>query len=164
MILESVGNDPSPSSIPLPLKILLDFISLGFLSLLIGIVTGLIGSYIFRKMRFLTHSAIKETLLVFCYGYLAYAVGELAGQSGIICLLTTGVILAHYGWYNLSPQGKVLSSATIQVIGFALEAFVFCYLGLSYFAYYDGYWSWALIGIEFGVCIVARIVGTVILI
>lgn len=87
----------------MPLKILMDFISLGFLSLLIGIVTGLVGSYIFRKMRFLTHSAIKETLLVFCYGYVAYGIGELAGQSGIICLLTTGVILAHYGWYNLSP-------------------------------------------------------------
>jgi NhaP-type Na+/H+ or K+/H+ antiporter len=111
----SLGNDPSPSasSIPLPIKILMDFALLGILSLGIGISVGLIISYIFKRMRFLTHSAIKETLLVFCSGYLAYAIGELAGQSGIICLLTTGVIIAHYGWYNLSPQGKVLSSATI---------------------------------------------------
>ena len=99
-----LGNNPSePSKIPLPLKILLDFISLGFLSLLIGILTGLLGSYVFKKMRFLTHSAIKETLIIFCSGYVAYAIGELAGQSGIICLLTAGVIMAHYGWYNLSP-------------------------------------------------------------
>jgi ABC-type microcin C transport system permease subunit YejB len=57
--------------------------------------------------------------------------------------------MAHYGWYNLSPQGKVLSSASFQVIGFALEAFVFCYLGLSFFSYAGFYWSWSLIGIEF---------------
>ena len=159
-----LGNDPAPSggsTIPLPIKILLDFVILGISSLLIGITTGLVGSYIFKRMRFLTHSAIKETLLIFCFGYLAYSAGELAGQSGIICLLTTGVIVAHYGWYNLSPQGKVLSSASYQVIGFALEAFVFCYLGLSFFSYAGFYWSWSLIGIEFLICIVARIVGTI---
>jgi len=90
----------------------LDFVALGVLSLLIGIITGLVGSYVFKRMRFLTHSAIKEALLIFCFGYIAYSAGELAKQSGIICLLTTGVVMAHYGWYNLSPQGKVLSSAS----------------------------------------------------
>jgi hypothetical protein len=47
------------------------------------------------------------------------------------------------------------------VIGFALEAFVFCYLGLSYFAYAEYYWAWSFIAIEFGICILARIIGTV---
>jgi hypothetical protein len=47
------------------------------------------------------------------------------------------------------------------VIGFALEAFVFCYLGLSFFVYADFYWAWAFIVIEFFICIFARIVGTV---
>ena len=106
----TLGNDPAGGGgIPLPIKILLDFVTLGVCSLLIGITTGLVGSYIFKRMRFLTHSAIKEALLIFCFGYLAYSAGELAGQSGIICLLTTGVVMAHYGWYN---QGKVLSSAS----------------------------------------------------
>ena len=69
----------------------------------IGLVLGLIASYIFKKMRFLTVSAIKEVLLTFCFGYLAYGLGEMAHMSGIICLLTTGVVFAHYGWFNLSP-------------------------------------------------------------
>ncbi len=76
-----LGNDPAPeggSKVPLPIKILLNFIELGLLSLVIGIVTGLVGSYMFKRMRFLTHSAIKETLLIFCFGYLAYSAGELA--------------------------------------------------------------------------------------
>jgi NhaP-type Na+/H+ or K+/H+ antiporter len=94
-------------------------------------------------------------------GYLAYSVGELIHVSGIICLLTCGIVMAHYGWYNLSPQGKHLSSAAIQVIGFGLEAFVFAYLGLSFFSVYDFDWSWQFILIEMLICIIARFIGTV---
>lgn len=96
-------------------------------------------------------------------GYLSYSVGEIVHVSGIISLLTSGVLMAHYGWYNLSPQGKVLSSATFQVIGFGLEAFVFAYLGLSFFSLYEKDWSYQFILVEAGICIVARFVGTVIL-
>jgi len=95
----------------LPLNILLDFLKLGFGSVAIGIIFGLGASFMVKKMRFLTVSAIKETVLIFCFGYISYSLGELAHLSGIICLLTTGVVMAHYGWYSLSPQGKHLSSA-----------------------------------------------------
>jgi NhaP-type Na+/H+ or K+/H+ antiporter len=53
-------------------------------------------------MRFVTVSAVKETLLIFCFGYLAYATGEAFSMSGIIALLTSGVVMAHYAWYSLS--------------------------------------------------------------
>lgn len=108
----------------------------------IGLAIGLIGSYVLKKMRFITISSIKETLFIFSCGYLAYALGEMASLSGIISLLTSGIVIAHYGWYNLSPQGKTVSSVAIQVIGFGFEAFVFAYLGLSYFSYIDYPWSW----------------------
>ncbi len=149
------------SPVKLPFAILIQFIILGLGSLGIGLVLGLIASYIFKKMRFLTVSAIKEVLLTFCFGYLAYGLGEMAHMSGIICLLTTGVVFAHYGWFNLSPQGKHLSSAAFQVIGFGFEAFVFCYLGLSFFSFAPNDWSWQFILLEGLVCIIARMVGTV---
>ena len=88
------------------LTILWQFILLALTSLAVGITLGLVASYMLKKMRFLTVSSIKETLLVFSMGYMAYAVGELLHASGIICLLTCGITMAHYGWYNLSPQGK----------------------------------------------------------
>jgi NhaP-type Na+/H+ or K+/H+ antiporter len=83
--------------------ILLDFVILALGSLAIGLFFGLAASYMLKKMKFLTANALKETLVIFSIGYIAYAVGELAHMSGIICLLTSGVIMAHYGWYNLSP-------------------------------------------------------------
>ena len=86
-----------------PFRILGDFLLLGIGSILIGLAFGLIASLIFKHMRFLTVSAIKETLLILCFGYLAYAAAELIGMSGIISLLTSGIIMAHYAWFSLSP-------------------------------------------------------------
>jgi len=138
-----------------------DFLILGIGSISIGIVMGLLASYMLKKFRFISVSSIKETLVIFCVGYIAYATGEMLHMSGIICLLTSGVVMAHYAWYNLSPQGKNLSSATIQVIGFGFEAFVFAYLGISFFSYIDGDWSYSFILVEMVICIVARFAGTI---
>jgi NhaP-type Na+/H+ or K+/H+ antiporter len=90
-------------------QIIGSFLALSSGSLGIGILYGLIASILLKKMRFLTVSSIKETLLIFCFGYMSYATGELTEMSGIICLLTSGIVMAHYGWYNLSPQGKHVS-------------------------------------------------------
>jgi sodium/hydrogen exchanger-like protein 6/7 len=98
-----VGDNTEEFTGGTPFKIIGNFLLLGVASLGIGIIFGLIGSYIFKRMRFLTVSAVKETLLIFCFGYMAYATGELVHMSGIISLLTSGVVMAHYAWYNLSP-------------------------------------------------------------
>lgn len=52
------------------------------------------------------------------------------------------------------------------MIGFGFEAFVFAYLGLSFFSYVDTVhmeypWSWNFILVELVICIVARFSGTV---
>jgi len=86
-----------------PFKIIGEFLVLGSVSILIGFIMGLISSYTLKRMRFVTVSAIKETFLIFCFGYLSYSISELIDMSGIISLLTSGIIMAHYCWYNLSP-------------------------------------------------------------
>lgn len=95
-----------------PFSILGKFLLLGFVSIAIGLVVGLLSSYIFKVARYLSHSAIIETSLMFCFAYISYTLSMILGMSGIITLLTTGIVMAHYTWYNLSPQGKHVSSAT----------------------------------------------------
>lgn len=103
------GAIQSGVNIMTPLQIIGSFLALGFGSVGIGIAYGLFASFLLKKLRFITVSSIKETLHIFCFGYLSYSTGELAGMSGIISMLTSGIIMAHYGWYNLSPQGKHVS-------------------------------------------------------
>lgn len=81
----------------------LQFIILGVVSLLIGLVFGLCQSYLMKKVRSLTRDPVAECAIIFAVGYISYVVAELCHFSGIISLLTSGVTMAHYGWYNLSP-------------------------------------------------------------
>ena len=91
-----------------PFIILGQFIMLGVVSLSIGIIFGFLSSFIFKYCRFLTVNAITETFIIFALSMVAYFTSSLtviAGieMSGIISLLTCGIIQSHYTWYNLSP-------------------------------------------------------------
>lgn len=43
--------------------------------------------------------------------------------------------MAHYTWFNLSPQGKTISSVTFSILGSLAESVVFIYIGLCVFTY-----------------------------
>jgi NhaP-type Na+/H+ or K+/H+ antiporter len=47
------------------------------------------------------------------------------------------------------------------VASYAIEAFVFGYLGLTFPAYMEFDWSWTLILVELFVIIVGRFIGTI---
>ena len=85
-----------------PFEILGDFLLLGICSIAIGLAMGIVASLMFKHMRSLTLSSTVECLVIFCMGYTAYVCAELASFSGIIALLTSGVVMAHYAWYSLS--------------------------------------------------------------
>jgi NhaP-type Na+/H+ or K+/H+ antiporter len=87
---------------------------------------------------------------------LSYYVSEILSQSGITSLVSCAIIEAHYTWFNLSPQGKHVTSVTFQTFGYAAEAFVFSFIGLSLMYYTDYPFSWQLIIAEFFIVIIGR--------
>ena len=86
-------------------RIVSDFFLLSFLSLTIGMIFGAISAIILKYFRAITTDAVAECIFLFSFGYLCYVSAETLKQSGIIALLTCGIMMAHYSWYNLSPQG-----------------------------------------------------------
>mmetsp|Transcript_15682 Transcript_15682/g.21273 ORF Transcript_15682/g.21273 Transcript_15682/m.21273 type:complete len:356 (+) Transcript_15682:59-1126(+) len=143
-----------------PFDILWDFINLGFGSILIGLTYGIIATAVFKNIRSLCRDATVECLTIFCFGYMAYCTSELCAFSGIIALLTSGVVMAHYAWYSLSPQGKHGSYLVFSTLGFAMTGFIFSYLGITFFAYNDYWWSWELILVELVIIFLGRYGGT----
>ena len=89
------------------------FIALGLLSILLGLVFGIILTYLLKVCRFISHSAIAETFVIICVTMLCYYVSEILKQSEITSLVTCAMVLGHYAWYNLSPQGKHVTSVSI---------------------------------------------------
>jgi len=143
-----------------PFHILANFFSLGFNSLFIGVVFGLLSSYILKTFRAFSKSPVSESMMIFCMAYLSYVISETAKYSGIITLLTAGVVMAHYTWYNLSPQGKQSSFIVFQFLGYLVEAFVFSYLGLTFFSYGGFKWSPGLFAVELVIICLGRGLGT----
>ena len=78
---------------------------------------------------------VVECSMIFLFAYMSYVVSELLELSGIIALLTCGLIMAHYTWFNLSRQGRHSSSVVFQFISYLAEGFIFAYLGLTFFAF-----------------------------
>lgn len=144
-----------------PFVILFQFILLGFVSLTIGLLFGFLTSFIFKHAGFLRVNAVTETFLILALSMLSYFVAEmteLAGirMSGIISLLTCGIIQSHYTYYNLSPQGKITSTLTIRFLGTAAEAGIYSYIGLSLYSNLSGWWSWDFIIYETIIVIIGR--------
>ena len=69
--------------------------------------------------------------------------------------------MAKYTWYNLSPQGKQSSFIVFQFLGYATEAFVFAYLGLTFFSYQNLKWSPHLFLFELLIIFFGRGLGTI---
>jgi NhaP-type Na+/H+ or K+/H+ antiporter len=86
-----------------PMNIMGNFTSLGFWSLMMGIMFALWSAWLLKKYRSFSKNQIHEVLIIFCFGYIAYILSEISELSGIITLLTCGIVMSHYTWYNLSP-------------------------------------------------------------
>ena len=73
---------------------------------MVGVAAALLCAYLLKKYRMFSHNPVAECVMIFCMGYLSYVISEVMHLSGIITLLTCGIVMAHYAWFNLSPQGK----------------------------------------------------------
>jgi len=138
----------------------MEFGSLGFRSIMCGIVTAVLSALLFKKVRALTKTPVVECTMVFSIAYISYVLAELWHLSGIITLLTCSVVMANYTWYNMSPQGKQSSVVIFKFLGFLAESFVFSYLGLTFFSYKYLEWSYELIIVEMCVILIGRGLGT----
>lgn len=91
-----------------PLIILIQFVVLGLILLIIGLFFGLLTSFVFKHLPFLTTNAVTETFLLFAISMISYFVADMTEifhikMSGIISLLTCGIIQSHYTYWNMSP-------------------------------------------------------------
>lgn len=74
-----------------------------FFSTFIGAVFAFGCTYILKQFRTLSKSPIGCALM-FCMAAISYLIAEYNQRSGIIAILTCGMLMSNYAWYNLSPQ------------------------------------------------------------
>lgn len=88
--------------------IFLTFLKIFACSIVIGIISGIITTLMFKHLRFLlTEKGVAEVALVLLTGYSAYILSEWASMSGVISMLFCGITLSHFNVYNLSDEGRI---------------------------------------------------------
>ena len=126
---DPTGPDWSEAEIP---NALISFLTVSFLSVLLGVVLGLVASFLFKHTDLSDYPKL-ETSLLFSFCYLCYATGESLGLSGIMALFFHGVTLSHYNSYNLSSTAHVASEHIFSTLSTIAETAVFLYMGMGVF-------------------------------
>jgi NhaP-type Na+/H+ or K+/H+ antiporter len=84
------------------------FFLTSFASVAIGLIVGLLCSYFFKVCYFMRNSEVIDTAVVYCFGLIAYLLGD-KWFSGVISVLVCGIVMSHYLHYNLTERGQALS-------------------------------------------------------
>ncbi|MBX9698690.1 MAG: Na+/H+ antiporter, partial [Acetobacteraceae bacterium] len=74
---------------------------------------------------------LLETALSFLVCYASYLGAEALGVSGVIAVVTTGVLLGRAQYRAFSPETRVYARAVWQFIEFVLNSLVFILIGLQ---------------------------------
>lgn len=133
-----------------------EFINLIILSLIIGVIVGLISSKFMMFLKNFDLNRIQESIVVLLFAFISYMLSEELGLSPIISLLFTGLTMSNYTQYNLSFQARDDSSVVSRILAHITEAFVFAYLGLTAFYYIQNSFSLSFVMIEIVIVTLGR--------
>ncbi|CAK9175900.1 unnamed protein product [Ilex paraguariensis] len=108
-----------------------NFLSLFFLSTLLGVLIGLLSAYIIKKLYFGRHSTDREIALMILMAYLSYVMAELFDLSGILTVFFCGIVMSHYTWHNVTESSRVTTKHAFATLSFVAELFIFLYVGMD---------------------------------
>jgi len=111
--------------------VLVNFFRLSVLSLLLGIILGLITAFILKTSFWQKHSTDREVSLLAALGFMSYLAAESLGLSGVFAVFFCGLTQSHYAWHSLSPSAKVVSVYAFRVMSFLAELMLFLSSGLD---------------------------------
>lgn len=110
--MRDFANDPEKAKDFELWPIIVNFLRLLSLSILVGLIAGFVYSFLTKQARFLAQNVVAESFVMLAFAMISYFVAEIMEVSAIVSLLTTAIIMSHYAWHNLSPQGKHVTSVT----------------------------------------------------
>nr|AAP20432.1 Na+/H+ antiporter NHX5 [Zea mays subsp. mays] len=111
------------------LQVFGNFLYLFSTSTLLGIATGLITSFVLKKLYFARHSTTRELAIMMLMAYLSYMLAELFSLSGILTVFFCGVLMSHVTWHNVTESSRITSRHVFAMLSFIAETFIFLYVG-----------------------------------
>ncbi len=104
-----------------------DFVAAIGVAALVGLLVGAISIGVRARL----HDATVNTAISFAVPFLAYAPAEHLGASGLVAVVTTGLVTGYWGPSVLRAQDRLAESVNWRTIAFLLESGVFLLMGLE---------------------------------
>ncbi|CAI5456198.1 unnamed protein product [Caenorhabditis angaria] len=136
------------------------FLSVSLGGLTIGMLCGAMTSFM---TRYTENVRVVEPVFLFGMAYLSYIGAELFHFSGIIALITCGLLQSHYARYNISYKSSTCVTYFTKVISSSSESLIFIILGVMLVNEREWFWQdwhptfsiWSVI-----LCVVVRFAVT----
>ncbi|KAI0561060.1 Sodium/hydrogen exchanger [Gracilaria domingensis] len=126
---------------------LLKFVYVFFGSVLVGATLAAITALLLKHTNLYRNPSLEFSFYLLM-AYLPYPFCDGIGMSGILGILTSSVVLAHYAHYNLSKVTQISSQQVFRSLAFLAETFVFIYLGTALTTFNH---SWHIATIVWGI-------------
>lgn len=99
-----------------------------------GLLIGAAVGWALSWGRRLSGSALATTAMSLVAPFVAYLLGEKVDASGVLAVVTTGLVLGFRAPYDLDPEVRLTLRATWSTIQYVLEGTVFALIGLQLWA------------------------------
>ena len=103
-----------------------------------GIAIGTAAAYLIGLVRRRITHTVTDTALSFLCPWLAYLPAEEVHASGVLSVVTAGVLLGHKSMYFQTAQSRIAERVNWATIQFVLENAVFLIIGLQAHAIVQG--------------------------
>lgn len=119
-----------------------------------GAAVGVVVAYLLALLRRRITDPVLDTTLSFLAPFAAYLPAEGIHASGVIAVVTCGMILGHGAPVWQSAASRIAERTNWRTIQFILESSVFVIIGLQVRAILEGAWS---SGLDHGTLVVAAL-------
>lgn len=68
---------------------------------MIGLILGLLATYITKTCRSLIHSELHTIGFILAFGYFTFCFAKAFSLAGVVSILVAAVIISHYMVYNI---------------------------------------------------------------
>ncbi|WP_082556064.1 sodium:proton antiporter [Aeromicrobium sp. Root472D3] len=109
------------------LDVSVDFVVAIAVAAVVGLVVGAASVAVRARL----HDATVNTAISFAVPFIAYAPAEHLGASGLVAVVTTGLVTGYWGPSVLRAQDRLAEAVNWRTVAFLLEGGVFLLMGLE---------------------------------
>jgi len=131
------------------------FFSMTIFSIIVGVLLGMVTSFIYKNTTIRQFPKLESTLL-FLFCYFCYATAEAINLSGIMALFFFSIILSHYNVYNLSEDSRNTTEQVFGTLANVAETICFLYMGMGVFTGKYSHWNVSFTLLAMCFCVLGR--------